>query len=405
MTRMSWMWTGAALLTVTACGENPLTDRFEKLEAKVDELEANQEEQEEQQQELLARLDRIPVTTENAAELAEVRAKLAQTGISNSEFQALRRRVEALEKLVYNWSQIVSRYQRSVYTVIHYVWHDDEEINSLLNFVGTAFAVGNTALITNGHIVDALHDLDGHFADFSRRWKIGLKTDWLLVRNLTSDLKYKSNYYWAGRWRYHEDWDTDDVFSPDVALLRPYEGTISTYHTMPLVTSSAARRLRIGTPVATLGYPGELQVSNFNDIYPVATFKNGTISAVRMPDDESKYSVGGAYIVQYDLNLTGGTSGSPVFNTEGEVVAINNSGVETLALSLGGALERVPLGALDFGIRADKIHELLQQAGVAAKPAGAESPGARLDGMKLSDLEIGSPDDDLTERLKERLGL
>ncbi len=403
MTWMSWMRIGVAVLTMTACGENPLTDRVEKLEAKVDELEANQEQQ---QQELLARLDQIPVTADNSAEVAEIRAKLAQTGISNSEFQALRRRVEALENLVYNWSQIVSRYQRSVYTVIHYIRHDDEDVEPLLTFVGTAFAVGNTAVITNGHILDALRDLDDEIADLNERWKMSLKVHWLLVQNLTSSLRYKSNYYWVGRWQYHEDWDAEDVFSPDVALLRPLEGTISTYHTMPLVTSSAAGRLKIGTPIATLGYPGELQVSNLSDLHPVATFKNGTISAIRMPDEASNYSVRGAYIVQHNLNLSGGTSGSPIFNTGGEVVAINNSGIEALALTFGGAPTRVNQAALDFGIRADKIHELLRQAGVAAKPVGGDAPGARrLDGRDLSDMEIGSLDDDLTERLKERLGL
>ena len=84
MKTMTWMKIGVAVLTMTACGETPLTDRVEKLEAKVEELEASQEQQ---QQELLARLDQISVTAENAAEVAEVRTKLAQTGISNSEFQ------------------------------------------------------------------------------------------------------------------------------------------------------------------------------------------------------------------------------------------------------------------------------------------------------------------------------
>lgn len=402
MKTRTWMRICVVVLTMTACGENPLVERVEKLEAKVDELEANQEGQ---QQELLARLDQIPVTAENAAELAEVRAKLAQTGISSSEFQALRRRVEALESLVYNWSQIVSRYQRSVYTVIHYIWHEDDDVESLLTFIGTAFAVGNTVLITNGHILDALLYYDEDLQAFNERWGTDLRAGWLLVRNLTSNLIHKSNYYFVGQFEYHDDWDDEHLYSPDVALLRPWEGTISSYNTMPLATSSAARRLRIGAPIGTLGFPGELQVSDLSDLYPVATFKNGTVSALRMPEEESRYSVGSAYIVQHNLDLSGGTSGSPIFTTEGEVVAINNSGISLTALTFGGDPIQVSQASLGFGIRVDKIHELLSQAGVTAKPIGAKSPGARLDGRDLADLEVGRLGDDLTERLKERLGL
>ena len=400
---MEWMRAVILVLVVAGCGENPLAGRVERLEARVDELEAGQQEQ---QQELLARLDQIPVTAENVGEVAEVRAKLGQAGISNSELQALRRRVEALESLVYNWSQIVTRYQRSVYTVIHYIWHEDEDVESLLTFIGTAFAVGSTALITNGHILDALLYYDEELEAFNDRWGMDLRANWLLVQNLTSGPRYKYNYYWVGsRWKYHEDWDNEGVFSPDVALLRPWEGTLSPYNTMPLATSSAARRLSTGAPIGTLGFPGELQVSDLSDLYPIATFKNGTVSALRMPDEKSRYSVRGAYVVQHNLDLSGGTSGSPIFNTEGEVVAINSSGISLTALTFGGDPFQVSQASLGFGIRVDKIHELLIQAGVAAKPTGARLPGARLDGRDLRDFDFGSEEDDLTERLKERHGL
>ena len=401
MKTMTWMKIGVVGLTMTACAESPLTDRVEKLEAKVGELEAGQGQQ---QQELLARLDRIPATVENSAELAEVRAKLAQAGISSSEFQALRRRVEALESLVFNWDGVVSRYQRSVYTVIHHVWHEDADIEEMLTFIGTGFAAGNAAIVTNGHIVEALLDYDDQIEAFNARWKVDLNSDWLLVQNLTNTLRYKYNYYRVGRWRIHEEWDEEDPFSPDLALLSPSEGAISPYNTMPLATSRTARSLRVGTPIGTLGFPGELQVSDLSDVYPVATFKNGTVSAIRMPDEGSRYSVGGAYVVQHNLDLSGGTSGSPIFTAEGEVVAVNNSGIERTALSFGGGPVRVSQASLGFGIRADKIHELLSQGVPTAKPAGARTPGARLDGRAFGDLQVGSPGDDLTGRLMERHG-
>ena len=160
-----------------------------------------------------------------------------------------------------------------MYTVLHHIWHEDDDIEHLITFIGTAFAVGSTALVTNGHIVDALLSYDEDLQALNERWGMDLQADWLLVRNLTGALRYKSNYYFVGRSNRHRDWDADDVFSPDVALLRPSEGTITTYYTMPLATASAARRLRAGTPIGTIGFPGELQFSNLSDLFPVATFQ------------------------------------------------------------------------------------------------------------------------------------
>ena len=387
-------WTLAGLILLTACGrDDSLSDRVEKLEERVDSLEK-------ERAELQARVDQIPLTEENSSEIAEIRAKLAQTEVTSSDLAALRRRIEALERVVYSWSRVISRYQRSVYAVIHYVRHDDEDIESLLTFAGTAFAVGSTTIITNGHIVDGLLYLDKEIEWFNERWKMDLKADWLLVQNLTRNLRYKANYYWVGTYQIHKDWDEEDPFSSDVALVSPWEGTISSYNRLPLSTSSEAQRLRIGTPVGTLGFPGELQFSNLSDLFPIATFKDGTISALRMPDEESAYNAREAYIVQHNLNLSGGTSGSPIFTPEGRVVAVNNSGIEALALTFAGEPARIPQAALDFGIRSDKIHELLSQAGVAAKPVWRTVPD--LEGIDLGSLEIEGRDSSLTENLRER---
>ena len=384
------------MLALTACGgDDGLTERVEKLEERLETLE-------EERAELEARVDKIPLTEENSAEIAEIRAKLAQTGVTSSDLAALRRRIEALERVVHSWTQVVTRYQRSVYTVLHYVWHEDEEIAGLLTFCGTAFAVGSREVITNGHIVDLLLLLDDHNDWFNERWKMDLETDWLLVQNLTRTLRYQHNYYVVGSYQIHRDWDGEDTFTPDVALLQPFEGTLSTYHRLPLATASEARRLRIGTPIGTLGYPGELQISTLSDLFPIATFKNGTISAIRMPDEASTYNAREAYVIQHDLDLTGGTSGSPIFTAEGKVVAINNSGWEALALTFGGEPQRVPFGSLNFGIRSDKIHELLSQAGVTAKPVSRDVPVPNLEGIDLSSVEIQGPQGDLTERLEER---
>jgi S1-C subfamily serine protease len=92
------------------------------------------------------------------------------------------------------------------------------------------------------------------------------------------------------------------------------------------------------TRIATIGFPGETQYFNYH--YPVATLKSGSISALR-PLQFPFSSDSTDRLIQYDFDLTGGTSGSPVFNEAGHVIAINYSGYDR--------------GSINFGIRSDLL--------------------------------------------------
>ena len=347
---------------------------------------------------LLDRLDQVAVTADNADEVNEIRAKLAQTDISRAEFVRLRDRVLSLERRIGDWSQVVNAMKRSVYAVIHAVFVSQDDV--IFTFVGTGFAVTRGTLVTNGHIIDALVRLDDQFQDFNQRFGTGLQAYWMVVQNLTPSLVYRWNYFFIDEFSTHPQWNAADLSSPDVGRVQVLEGSMP--RTIPLVTVSEALRLRVGTRVATLGFPGELQGGDLDHLYPIATFKDGTVSAVRPPFQGERYSPRDTYVVQHNLDLSGGTSGSPIFDASGKVLAINNAGIANVVLTLGGAPARISQAALGFGIRADKIHELLNEAGIAAKPvATIDSPGisAVLDGREMSAFEIGTVEDDLTERL------
>ena len=84
------------------------------------------------------------------------------------------------------------------------------------------------------------------------------------------------------------------------------------------------------------------------------------------------------------------------------MVAINNAGIENVVLSIGGAPARISQAALGFGIRADKIHELLDEVGVVAKPttpANLSGLANSLDGRDIGSLNIVTTREDLAERL------
>ena len=70
--------------------------------------------------------------------------------------------------------------------------------------------------------------------------------------------------------------------------------------------------------------------------------------------------------------------------------------------STEGDWPRITQGSLGFGIRADKIHELLNEAGVAAKPttpANFSALVSRLEGRDIRSLDIMTTQEDLEERL------
>ena len=220
------------------------------------------------------------------------------------------------------------------------------------------------------------------------------------MQNLTTDLSYQGNYFFIGTYWSHPQWDPENLSSPDVGTLHISEGFIG--RRARLATSNAVYRLRVGAPIATLGFPGELQGGELSHLFPIGTFKNGTISALRPPFRGEMYTTSDSYVVQHNLDLSGGTSGSPIFDDSGQVVAINNAGIENVVLNIGGAPARISQAALGFGIRADKIHELLDEVGVVAKPTTPADPSglaSSLDGRDIGSLDIGTTQEDLMERL------
>ena len=383
-------------LSVSACGNDPLSEKVDRLEARVDELEAGQEAE---RQALLGRVDQIPVTEENAGEIEDVRTKLAQTTVTTADLAAVRARLDALERLAPDWSGVAGNASRAVYAVLHAVGVGNGE--GEISFVGTAFAISGRVLITNAHVVDALFDLNEDVRQFNLKYGTSLDYVWVVVQNGTTTLRENSTYFAIGTAYVHDDW-ANNVASPDVGGLLVHGGTLP--RTITVVSSADALNLRVGQPLATLGFPGELQGGELDNFFPIATFKVGTLSALRPPDSGGSHAVRDMYLVQHNLDLSGGTSGSPILNAAGRVVAVNNAGYENIVLSVGGEPVRVPQTALNFGIRADKIRELFGEMGVSAKPVIVPVGFApKLDGRDLATLQVHSARDDLGQRLAKRL--
>ena len=148
-------------------------------------------------------------------------------------------------------------------------------------------------------------------------------------------------------------------FNPDVAVL-----TIDGKHDnfFKLADKSTLYSLKSGVPVAFLGFPMEnLDKSNVNVDNPIASMQSGIVVAVS--DFEMKDAGrDGNFLLRHNLPATGGASGSPIFNRNGEVVAllyaINIVG-QVQSNGSNTVITRAPSGVqINFGVRADLLEGL-----------------------------------------------
>jgi len=135
---------------------------------------------------------------------------------------------------------------------------------------------------------------------------------------------------------------------------------------MRLAGPDKLKALGSGTRVAYLGFPMEGMISGgVNTSEPVANMQSGIVTSV------SDFWLGAAapeqcLLVSHNLGAAGGASGSPVFDADGEVVAVLSAGNITMSVEMEGnvpKVKRVPSAVMiNFAQRADILAELLEKA-------------------------------------------
>ena len=112
-------------------------------------------------------------------------------------------------------------------------------------------------------------------------------------------------------------------FSYDVGLLEVVEDVPLCF---PTASKGELFDLKAGEKIGFIGFPMERLAKGGVDLRsPVAIMQSGIITAVSdfwQGDSRSEKN----YLIRHNLGVTGGGSGSPIFNTDGEVVAILNAG-------------------------------------------------------------------------------
>ena len=220
-------------------------------------------------------------------------------------------RGEAGETL--NWADVIEkgRLEGAIYVVGVFI--DDRPFP-----VGTAFSAYFTdRLWTNAHVVESvLEDINDPELAESTVIPFATRGGTLIGGDET--------YVWDS-FTIHPEYDPDVLWGPDIALIN-IAGEIT--HEMPsFLPREFTDNLRVGQPLGTLGFPRLLAI--MDRILPIANFKDGTISALRpyYNADFLDFPRNTGRIIHYNLSTLGGTSGSPVFDHEGFIVAINFAGI------------------------------------------------------------------------------
>ena len=164
--------------------------------------------------------------------------------------------------------------------------------------------------------------------------------------------------YWLEDFLVHPDYD-GTASSPDVALFLIDANLTELPFFLP---RDQVQGLRVGQPIATIGFLEEL--SEESVIVPIATFKEGTVGAIR-PFADDVATPENSWVLQHNLDLSGRTSGSLIFDHQGYIVGMNfASFFRVIYDEQTGRPTRVPSDNPGYGIRVDELWRLYDVARV-----------------------------------------
>ncbi len=196
------------------------------------------------------------------------------------------------------------------------------------SIVGTAFAVDRDVLATNAHVANLLRERGALASEGAQVDTSGARA--FQASGTVRALAIRGDTYEVGR-----------IIRADAAVLRRERGA-TTFVPLPLADDAAFKRLQRGTPLVSFGFPA---------VSTDAQRPRGRVSVDVVGDVRGEY-------VQAGLAIAPGTSGSPVFDDEGLVVAVVAGG--DFVKGADGRL--LPSGSqANWAISVERIREVLRQ--------------------------------------------
>jgi len=272
-------------------------------------------------------------------------------------------------KIEANFEAVAEKHKYAIYLVVC-KWvvpagknEKGEDMVMIHTSKGTAFAINKEKglLGTNAHVTETVKEALNHN---------GIA---LVVCNSKPECLYKikkgiSHPKYTGK-------ITSIAQSPDVGIIEADLNTAKGFVPMPDAMQPGSQeelKLETGKKIALMGYPGIEQFDaqyiradsngdNFEGV--VAKFSEGQVSNIMTFDfkpwpakDASNYEV-----LEHTIQAFHGNSGSPIFNTNGNVVALLNSGPTTTVMGKDNKEIELGRGLQSYGINVRFLQELVEQ--------------------------------------------
>lgn len=150
--------------------------------------------------------------------------------------------------------------------------------------------------------------------------------------------------------------DVGQALACDVAVLE-VEDSDALSPSLPISTREDLATLEAGDPVAIVGFPDEgLASTPVLTAAPVPVRHRGFL--VRVTDFFIREREDGInQLIQHGLPVTGGSSGSPIIDSRGRVIAVHNGGNTLGRADFGRIISQV----VSYGQRADLVLDLLEK--------------------------------------------
>jgi V8-like Glu-specific endopeptidase len=194
----------------------------------------------------------------------------------------------------------------------------------------TAFAIKPRLLASNAHCVKAAEDFEDKGADI-----------WVHLNESNNGNKPKM--FKVARHKGHPKYKHHGMnITPDVGLFVLEDDDAPSL--VKIADKTDLKKLGTGDSLYVIGFPGR----TMDEASPVAVFMFSHVGRVTDALGQRAESFEDAWLIQHEGQTTPGTSGSPIFNTEGKVVAIN----------AGGLLEANKQSVYKYAMRIDLIEDI-----------------------------------------------
>ncbi|MGZ3449567.1 MAG: trypsin-like peptidase domain-containing protein [Polyangiales bacterium] len=195
----------------------------------------------------------------------------------------------------------------------------------------TAFAIKPRVLASNAHCVKAAEDFEDKGADIwahlNESNNGGSNPKMFKVASHKGHPKYRHNA---------------NNITPDVGLFALEEDDAP--GVVKLADRSDLKKLGTGDALFVIGFPGR----TMDEASPVAVFMYSHVGRVTDALGQRADSFEDDWLIQHEGQTTPGTSGSPIFNGAGQVVAIN----------AGGLLESNKQSVYKYAMRIDLLEDI-----------------------------------------------